>query len=513
MTHPLAYGIPHGKFREGQREAIDWLNGTEKPFLLLQAPVGSGKSAIGAGLSKFGSVRVTTASINLQDQYKDGYRFHALYGMRNYPCALLPLWQADGCSYPHNMTKCPVVEDCEYFNEREKAKKARKVALSYAYYLSAPWTRENPSDFLYMDEAHLLLLSILREHCSVEYDVNILRREGLDLWQFTGREGLDLALALLWLKKLLVKLTIKLRTLKSKKHLTARMGQMVAATIREIENNERMIRLLNEKPEDFWVKLTDDRLLIRPLTVSAFARDFLVGADKIVFTSATIGHPKSFADELGIGMDEWAFHDMPSQWMPYEMPIFTYKDAPRLAHDMSEAAKKQWADIIASIITENNPDWSALIHVASLAQERELAERLARRIDPNRIYITGGDNTGDKITKWQEQLKRVSNTVAISSSFRQGLDAPEVNINVIAKVPFMTLDEYGVSFLRRNKPMYRWMAATGVMQAAGRIRRGEPEHYEVPGESTRKVVAIVDNAWTQVQEDFSAHFMNCLTEI
>jgi Rad3-related DNA helicase len=512
IIHPSSYGIPHDKWRKGQQEAVEWIRNAKEQFVILQAPVGSGKSAIGSGLGRYGNVRAITASINLQDQYRDGYNFHALYGMGNYKCDLYPMWMADNCSYPTKMSNCPAHENCDYLIQRELAKKNRRVALSYAYYLAANWTRENPSDYLYMDEAHLLLLSILRGHYSIEYTTDIIRKAKIDIWEYTEKHDLDRILAIMWIKKLVGKQEEKLAALK-RRSIGPQTGKAIAYLSREIDHMHKVIGLLDAHPEDFWVKLDGDSFTVRPLTVSAFAKDFLIGADKVVFTSATIGHPKSFADELGIPMRDWTFHDMPSQWMSHEMPIYVYKNAPRLKYDMSEAAKKQWADIIAGIIEENNPDWSALIHVASGAQERDLAERLARRVDPSRIYITDGRNTGDKIEQWRERLEYIPNTVAISSSFHQGLDAGDVNINIIAKIPFITLDEYGRAFLRRNKDMYRWMAALGVMQAAGRIRRGEPEHYEVAGEPRRKIVAIVDSAYKQVQRDFSEHFINCMVEV
>jgi hypothetical protein len=93
-----------------------------------------------------------------------------------------------------------------------------------------------------------------------------------------------------------------------------------------------------------------------------------------------------------------------------------------------------------------------------------------------------------------------------------GLDAPDLKFNIIGKIPFKTLDRFGMAELQHNPSFYYLWAAILTEQAAGRIRRGEPEHYETPGRAVNKVVAIADGNYTRIQKQFSSHFKNCLTQ-
>lgn len=129
----------------------------------------------------------------------------------------------------------------------------------------------------------------------------------------------------------------------------------------------------------------------------------------------------------------------------------------------------------------------------------------------DRVYIPEGKGTGEKITDWQNRKKKVPNTLAIAYSFHMGLDAPDEQINIVGKIPFATLDEFGMAQLRYDPIIYKHDAAVLTEQASGRIRRGKPEHYEEPGKPTRKMVAIADNNYIQLVDQFSNHFKSCIS--
>ena len=103
---------------------------------------------------------------------------------------------------------------------------------------------------------------------------------------------------------------------------------------------------------------------------------------------------------------------------------------------------------------------------------------------------------------WQDHKKRVPNTLAIAFSFHMGLDGYDDQINIVAKIPFTTLDEFGMAELNYDPGIYRHKAALLTEQACGRIRRGEKHHYEERGEPMRKFVAIADNNYIGIQDEF-----------
>jgi hypothetical protein len=73
-----------------------------------------------------------------------------------------------------------------------------------------------------------------------------------------------------------------------------------------------------------------------------------------------------------------------------------------------------------------------------------------------------------------------------------------------------TLDEVGLAQLKYDQRFYKWNAAIMTMQASGRIRRGEVDHY---GSDAEKLVAVVDgNVWS-LRGYYSNHFNECLVRI
>lgn len=132
----------------------------------------------------------------------------------------------------------------------------------------------------------------------------------------------------------------------------------------------------------------------------------------------------------------------------------------------------------------------------------------------DRVWVTpekGG--TDVKIKEWDKRLKKVKNTICISWAFHEGIDRPNLHINIVAKIPFATLDEIGKVKKDYDPRFYRWQAAITAMQATGRNRRGEPEHYEEPGQERRKLVAVTDGSVWGLSKFYSDHFKACLTRV
>jgi Rad3-related DNA helicase len=227
-------------------------------------------------------------------------------------------------------------------------------------------------------------------------------------------------------------------------------------------------------------------------------------------TSGTIGNVTTLARELGIRDGTYDVRDVRSQYSPDEMPVYTFDDAPALNHKTSDAGWTKWGDVVWRGIISQDKNWGGLVHVSSKGQAERLAGHLSRRGLGERVYVAEGLGTGDKMLKWEIRKKQKPNTVTIAYSFHMGLDAPDVNINIVAKVPFKTLDDCGMAELAYDSDMYRWHAAMLTEQACGRIRRGNPEHYEKAGESAAKFVAIADNSYNRIKDQFSGHFTECL---
>jgi len=524
VPNPSVYGLPHDDWRPGQYETVRKIIGGFKlnnKYRIVQAPTGSGKSAIATALSGNGirSVRTVTNTINLQKQYESLYGFDPIYGMHNYPCAV---WsntlQASSCVYPEAMFNCPAKEVCEYLIQRNKVKWSYYQSMSYAYLLAAVWPWDAVTDYIVFDEGHLLP-QITKDACTVEYTPEQVYKWDVEPYPTTqiGSMPLRVKIAVAWLRKVLLVHTKEYNrlldipaairkknpSLMKKLHMISQHVFTLRRTIDHADNN----------PTDFYCTWDEESFKLVPLTSKLYFKQLFIrgGTHKPVIMSATIGNPDTFAAELGLG-NMWEFIDTPSQFPPESMPVYTFDDAPRLSHKTTATGWNKWADTVHKVIKDSDPRWSGMIHVASRNQANLLAEKLAKKGLAHRLYIPEGKSTSDKISAWDHRKKKVKNTIAITYSFFMGLDAGDDEINIIGKIPFETLDEVGMAKLRYNSTLYRYNAALKTEQAAGRIRRGEAEHYEEEGKPRRKVVAIADGNYHQIQDQFSGHFRQCLTQ-
>ena len=514
---PAEMGVPHPEWRFEQWNTIEWILSNSNQMLLVEAPVGSGKSAVCSALGADGDVRVLTHTINLQEQYEIGYDFKALFGLGQYPCAfgIGDLFKADDCMFPEGMKQCPVAHLCEYLLRRDVVKSSNRQALSYAYWLRANWPKESPTDYLYLDEAHLIP-GIVKSAATLSFTPKDIEAMDIAPWpkSTTKNQGMMLKMALAWMRQVDLHLKDEYNSIVKVPGENRTINHIRA--MRRI--NDKIQRLgttmfgIEVRPDDYFVSWDGDEFKLIPLTARLYFNSIFVKGfeHKIILTSATIGNPKVLTSELGIKDYDYRF--VPPSYGPEGNPI-KILDAPKMGYNTKEAGKRKQARVISRLFNDHDPNWSALVHVSSWYQANDLAKRLGRAGFSDRLWIADVEgNTGDKIQAWQHRMRKVPNTITISPSFRQGLDAYDVDMNVIAKVPFAPLDDFGRAEMTYNPRLYRWNAATQVEQAAGRIRRGDPSHYEVEGEPTRKVVAIADGNHSLIKEEFSDFFKSCMVD-
>ena len=514
--HPSRYGLPHDEWRPGQLETVKWVSNTPGT-LLIQAPTGSGKTAIASAISTYGSVRSLTHTINLQQQYEKLYGFDTIYGMRHYPCAFVnDTDTAANCSFAEKMFDCPVAVDCEYLIQREIVRKATKQSLSYAYFLQAVWPKLDSADMLYCDEAHLLP-QITKDFCTIEYTTKQIFYMDVPMYPTVKLRGYQARtlMAVKWLQKIRLKMQddhgdlVKVKP----KYRSHNLKTRIRLLTEQIYRLGRTIAYAEKHPEEFYTNWNKDYFKMMPLSAKLYFKDLFINKfdHKPVLTSATIGNPDTLARELGLS--NYSFRDVPSAYPPEAMPVFTFDDAPKLSYKSSPMDWRKWADVIGRAVNMVNSEWSGLIHVSSGIQAESLANALSRSEHglQDRVYIPEGKGTKGKILDWKQRKLKVPNTIAIAYSFHMGLDAYDDEINIVGKIPYGILDEFGMAELNYDAGIYRHKAALLTEQACGRIRRGQPEHYEEPGEPMRKIVAIADNNYIGIVKEFSKHFQDCIT--
>lgn len=204
VVQPWHLGINHSEWRPFQYEAIQKILEIfkEKRIAILEAPTGTGKTAIATAISEMGNhtrSTVVVQNLGLLEQYKD-YGFSILKGKQAYPCAdsaRVSQWKskynklptAADCPYAE-MHQCASGKKCPYMQAREKALNSRRMACTYKYAALSAKVQDRKGLFV-MDEIHNAVSEILGIG---SFTMNDLRREKLELPEFPlkdfrGSEG------------------------------------------------------------------------------------------------------------------------------------------------------------------------------------------------------------------------------------------------------------------------------------------------------------------------------------
>lgn len=516
---PVDYGYPFTEFRQYQREAIEKIYDSRFGYVIAPAPTGSGKSLVAAVLSKHKQTRVVTHTLNLIAQYEKLFA-DAIYGMANYPCELLPGHNCDSCIYPEQMSDCPMSGSCHYLRAKHLAIHSNFSCCSYAYYFRGK-IKETLPDFLYLDEAHYLPDLLMQEY-EITIKPALVERFGVAPFKLNPKLPQLVVTKLVadWLDDLYSAVYIHLNKLQD--GLSNRdpgLAIRIKSTKMLLDKIGAISRGIKDIPNMFLVHETDgDAIRITPLSSSPFFASFFKDkAKKTILTSATIGSEKLFASLLGL--KHYEFVETPNRFAPHEMPVYVVSDAPKLSYKSGLPAYKKQVEILERLANDFFPDRkqqiSGLLHFASKSDTYKFAELLNQNdLFRGRTYIHKEDSsTEEKVEEWENRMESHPNTIALSWCFHTGLDAGQVDMNIIMKVPFPQIDEKQKLMFERNPFYYRWKTGNTLEQAAGRIRRGEPDHYEKAGEPTRKLVAILDNNYTRCINSTSNHFKQCITKI
>ena len=188
--NPKTYGMPYDFMREGQLQAIDWIeekdwlfDRTSRKIKVIEAPTGTGKTGLVLYLSaKNPSLRVLVlcATKLEQEQYEANVTsryvgFTSVKGRNNFHCHLDSPMATKECTHStcfethvdtakcsiqgKNKFRCPIRSECAYFQQTDDIKEKKVVVTNYAYGLTM--LNYNPQalgnfDLIVSDEGHVL---------------------------------------------------------------------------------------------------------------------------------------------------------------------------------------------------------------------------------------------------------------------------------------------------------------------------------------------------------------------
>lgn len=499
--------------RDNQRVALNWLAEQDKPFLLLEAPVGAGKSNIGLTYSQYmgqrhpekrGDSYILTPQRILQEQYENSVRdidpvfMASLYGKGNYTCR-----QKNTTCDIGDIVK-PRCPNCPFQKAKKAAQNAPDTVLNYKLALTSfAYTKTfSRRALMVMDECHTL------EQHLVDFDAFKVLEGRCTKYKLPFKPHKDLLAAHNWLKDQYVPavndaiktLEVEVEPLFDKAGTELTTGEI--RKLREFASFQdhadeavEMSLLPDDALMDQFV-LTWDKTMFQFKRLTgkySFNRIVLPMANKFLFMSSTILNKDGFCEDLGIPEDQAAYLSLSSEFDPENRPVYYMPKARMNAKWKLSENKDGRENILDSITTLCNlhKDESGIIHTGNF----EIAQWLVENLDiPHKIYHhnpDSGDDRNSVITAFQGEPKPA---VLISPSCTEGLDLKDDlgRFAIFTKVPFGYLgDQWIKRRMEMSSEWYQRRAMIDIIQGGGRVVRSSDDWGNV---------YILDQSWAMLHK-------------
>ena len=503
--------------RENQITALEWLAEQTVPYLLLEAPVGAGKSNIGVTFSKFltgsaGNSFILTPQRILQEQYERSFKRNkqinlaSFYGKSNYTCA-------------EKRTTCeigsivkPQCANCPHAKAKKAAQLANNTVLNYKLALTSFAFTETfkPRRLMILDECHTL------ENHLIDFDALQITEWRCKKYNLRFKNCRSMGVALDWMrdyylpqiKEVAEDMQDRCEPLMEKtgSELTrAEINQLreLSGLLDHVDEAMTMsIRTMDYMRENFV--LVHDPVMFqfkRLKGAYSFHKIVVPFAKRFLFMSSTILNKDGFCEDLNIPEDQTAFLSLGSEFPTEHRPVFYMPQCKMNAkwkEDENRAGRKRMIQTTKQLLNDIHQKDTGLIHTGNFEIAKWLVNHLENEI-PHHIYHhnpDSGDDRNNVITAFQDDGKP---SILISPSSTEGLDLKDDlgRFAIFTKVPFGYLGDQWIK--KRMEMSIRWYhrrALIDIIQGGGRIVRSSDDHG---------VVYVLDQSWAYLYKQ--AYYM------
>jgi len=528
---PLAKSFPYGAMRPFQKDVLDQIEsalGSGKKFIILEAPVGFGKSAVAAALCRhLRSAYVLTSTKQLQEQYSADFGFTTVMGKSNFTC-LVPTssgrlvacskgrceadWSLSEC--PHYLSfdqyevhlkrqcdkesKCEKVlrregngKLCTYYKQKWDSFRQNVTVGNYAFFFSELRYTEDVRKrrLLVCDEAHDLERQLvgsasftLRTLSIRQYQVDGGPEFSVPFEEGMGDNAVD------WLRALGdAQKTLKGFFEKYDGDLT--MQDRLISCRGMLDSLEGFIDSLKADQENWvvsGVKKTTaidaygggstmvDEVVFQPLDVAAYTSQLFDTAEAVLLMSATVFSEELLCRALGIPQENAQFIRVAESSFPVENRRIYAMDIAQLNRATLDSSLEGIAVAVDEIM-DRHPDERGVVHTTSYYQANYIIAHVSER-NRTRLVTTEGSAARSEL------LHAHGATVAsvlISPSLYQGVDLKDdlARFQVIVKVPYSDLSDRRTRVkMQRERGWYDLQTALRLVQTYGRGVRSETDH-------------------------------------
>lgn len=463
-------------------------------FAIIEAPVGSGKSAIAITFARlFGTSHIITPKKSLQNQYFADFQDHVVLmkGRAAYPCTyeyspsqykvVIKAIQEGFIQDPGKMDQhcgnapclddkvvfksCTGERECPYHVAIDVATKSNSIIhnLHSFIFQTSFANRFDERGILIIDEAHEIENNI-RDFISkkVTLPKYLSTEEQPGNFQYLD-EWVD------WLKQDVFT------------NLYSDRIQKIGDSSDRIKYLERLEVLKSYSKiydKDFVVKCEADitfrktKFTFVPSNIGSAAHTFLFNfGKKVLLMSGTIYNKEVFCKNLGINKDEAYFIRVDSSFPVESRPIYL-----KQAYSVDTSHSK-WEEnfpkVIESIKTvlSKFPDTKGLIHSPSYA----IGLQLVNALKDKRLVYHERDNFLTKLNKFFDTK---DNKVFVSPTCQQGVDFKDdrARFQIIIRVPYPNTNDVFIQHkLKKDFLWYNYQTLVTFGQQIGRINRSETD--------------------------------------
>jgi len=512
--------FPLPEYRQYQREAIcsvlEAFNSGVK-YVLLDAPTGSGKSAIGVAISQyFKTAYWITNSKILMDQLVGDFGEKGkhigklppiidLKGRNAYPCnfwqralADQSLWNSSpesqekllkftalasqrlGCDRGQckreNKSKLPYClceGGCPYFIQMYKAQAAKVCLMNYHSFLfqSSVVPNFGKRDFILLDEGHTsedTLLQFIELRISDRHFATMkIRFPKLETVEEYIKYLSEIQLEELIINKIkIAQLALDSKSEDEWKHLLLKY------------------KILLEADPTQWVCIWEEvssgasrTIILKPIFVDAFVQEHLFSkADHVLLMSATLLSKRVICEALGIEVEQAKMLRLRCVFPKENRPLY-FRPAGSMSYTKKAATLPALVEDVEFICRFHKDD-CGIIHTHTF----EITKAILDTCDPDvrsRLLYQNDPEFGGNRQKMIEKHKRCSNSILIAPAMHEGLDLKDDlgRFQIICKVPYPAMTDPQIKArMELSQDYYNWKTACKLVQSSGRIIRHENDY-------------------------------------
>lgn len=496
--------IPYWPFesppRDNQIKALEWLEKQSAKYLILESPVGSGKSNIGVAYGQYlrGKSYILTPQRILQAQYEESFgrndriNLASFYGKSNYIC------HEKNTTCDVGSVVKPECSGCPFKAAKKRASAATNTVLNYKLaLLQFAYGQKSfgKRALIVMDECHTL------ENHLIDFDALKITDWRCKKYNIKFQLKKTIPEALQYLKDdYLPKIREVVRDMEQEcediQYKAEDGGKLTRQEIKKLQEFDQLADHVDEAgimatrdPQ----YINDEFVLVHEPLAFQFKRLYgsytfnkLVApvADRILFMSSTILNYKGFCKDLGIDSNEAAYLSLDSDFPKEKRPVYyipTMKMNAGWNDPQFTKERRVMADGIVKIV-QSYPTESGIIHTGNF----KIAEWLVRELKDagvtHEIYHHNPDSGDDRNSVIEAFTTAVKPRILISPSSTEGLDLKEDlgRFAIFAKVPFGNLgDQWIKRRMEISTEWYQRQALINIIQGGGRVVRSKDDWGDV----------------------------------